>query len=334
MKPPATILLIRTGALGDIITMIPLFEGIKETFPKSHITLLTHKPFEEVVAFVPGLSRILSFSGSRLRDFFQILLPLRQERFDLVIDLQGNFKTNLLTLWFGRNKRAGFTNNPVRKFLHIAEERNVSRFTDSHKVLLKRLGGDSIKLSPARIYESPEAEKIFSSIAARGQFSGKPRILLHPFSSRRWKSKQWISKRFADLAKKLDSSGMEAVFIGIDPDGYFHTIEPYLSGKEISLVNGLTFTELIVLMYRSAGIITTDSGPLHAAVACGLPSVAIFGPTDPACHCPGGVEVLFKPCPVGPCYRPHCFHPICMEKITVEDVLSALNRLLTERKRP
>jgi ADP-heptose:LPS heptosyltransferase len=160
-------------------------------------------------------------------------------------------------------------------------------------------------------------------------------IILHPGSGS--KKKVWPLERFLSLAKILqdrlssriliifgpaEGSEVEKVFEGTDP----HTL--------IQL-KGLSLLQLASVMEGCRLFIGNDSGISHMASALGIPTVAIFGPTDPKVWSPRGekVWVVRKETPCSPCTRERFFQCVdskCLKRIEIEEVLKGIERLEIE----
>jgi ADP-heptose:LPS heptosyltransferase len=104
--------------------------------------------------------------------------------------------------------------------------------------------------------------------------------------------------------------------------------------KEAKIINACgktTVNELACLIAKCALYISADSASLHIAASQGVPFVALFGPTDPRRHLPPAKDfvLIYKGLSCSPCYKPKCKSRQCMELITAEEVLAAVDKLMS-----
>ena len=110
-----------------------------------------------------------------------------------------------------------------------------------------------------------------------------------------------------------------------------HQIARMTKAKPIIAAGRTSLMELAALIQRCQVFIVSDTAPLHIAAALGVPTVALFGSTDPARHAPPSslLRVLRHALPCSPCYRPTCYrlgtgHMECMRRLSVEAVFEAV----------
>jgi ADP-heptose:LPS heptosyltransferase len=106
-----------------------------------------------------------------------------------------------------------------------------------------------------------------------------------------------------------------------------------VKSKPINLIGKTSLPELAALMKRFKCLVTSDSAPMHLAAAMATPFVALFGPTDPERHLPPSENcaVVMRDLRCSPCYKPVCSDIRCMREITVEDVLKAIDGVLSPK---
>lgn len=148
----------------------------------------------------------------------------------------------------------------------------------------------------------------------------------------RWETKLWRPERFAQLVDRLVAERQaEVVFTGGDADrDAINDILRMINAKAINLAGRTTLKELAALYSRADLLISTDTGPMHLAVAMETPVVALFGPTAPWRTGPYGKhhQVLFSKDPCAPCFKRTCETNLCMTQITVEQVWKAVATVL------
>ncbi|MCZ6753619.1 MAG: glycosyltransferase family 9 protein, partial [Acidobacteria bacterium] len=148
-------------------------------------------------------------------------------------------------------------------------------------------------------------------------------------------AKRWPAERFAELARRLNEQwGAISIFFGSPEERpLVESILPKAGKAALSLAGKTSLTEFIRLVQGCDLYVTNDTGTMHVVAALGVPTLAIFGPTDEQGTRPLGprVELLVGTAECHPCKLRHC--PIdhrCMTSISVEDVLHAAQSCLPQ----
>src|SRR5262249_35842586 len=147
-------------------------------------------------------------------------------------------------------------------------------------------------------------------------------------------SKLWPPDRLADLATRLDTHGAMTVFLGSpDARAQLRQVEARMSRAPRSLVGRDSPALLPALLAEPSALVASDSGPAHVAGAVGIPTVTLFGPTDPRLTAPRGprATAIWRRPVCAPCFRPRC--PIdhrCLSSVEVEDVVRTVLEQLAE----
>jgi lipopolysaccharide heptosyltransferase II len=323
---PKKILIIKTGAFGDIILSSATFQTVRKNFPADDIFLLTQETFREMVEDCPVFKKVFYLPAGR--NFYRLLSLMKEIRylkFDIVLDIQGNLKTNFYAFLTGGRKRTGLYGRWAgRIFLHRAVRKRKDINPVSHQeYFLKSLnitGTENLK-----IWLSDTKRRSAENILASNNLTDKKYIVIHPSASAEWRTKRWLPERFAQLADRLTEKGYTAVFIGTGEKEVADILRN-MKNKSLNLSGKTDFPELTVLIENAGCLVTTDSAPVHIGAAVGTKTIALFGSTDPKRHCPPGVEYIFKGVSCSPCYKKRCSTMECMKAITVEDVLSEIER--------
>ncbi|MCG3179159.1 MAG: Lipopolysaccharide heptosyltransferase 1 [Phycisphaerae bacterium] len=300
--PIRRILIIKPSALGDVVHGLPVLHGLRVVHPAAHIAWMIRPAFADAIRGHRELDEVILFDRRRygqawrspgaMRDLVRWLWGLAERRFDLVVDLQGLFRSGFFSLvslarrrygpagarefgWLFYNHRIG-SNGQARH----AVERNY-RFAAS-------LGFAHV---PPR-FELPISDESRRAaaelLAGAGVGAGGRFAALAPGAS--YGSKRWPAERFAALADHLaDRHGIGSVLIGAP--GERTVCEAVRSAARCGpadLSGATSVAVMIALLERAAVVVSNDSGPMHIAAALGRPLVAIFGPTDPARTGPWG----------------------------------------------
>ncbi len=340
------ILIIKPSAMGDVVQALPLLRTLRRAFPHAHIAWVVNRSCADVLSGHPHLDEVVPFdrrAWSGVRNLLsasagltELVRGLRRRKFDLALDLQGLFRSGLITLLSGASMRMGFAD--AREFATIGYNRTVHTPTrdmhavDRYMLFARELGlpadGEPEFVLPMCRAEADWAEEFVAGLRAeRG-----PLVLVNP--SARWATKRWPATRFAELIDSLVRvEGAVVVLTGSDQDRpVVERVRRMSAENSIDLVGKTSLKQLVALLRRSDMLVCNDSGPMHLAAALGTPVLAFFGPTSPVRTGPYGEPtrcvVLRKELSCSPCYRRDCRRLRCLEAITSEEATEAAVNLL------
>jgi len=288
---PRRILIVRLGAMGDIIHALPAAGRLKHAFPDARIAwaieprwapLLEGNPTVDEVIEVPTAAwRKRPASFLTWSELFKLRGRLRAAGFDAAIDFQGLLKSAMLAWLSGAAHVYGFPRRELREplarmlYSHCVDAPD-RHMVDKNLALAAAVGAKSgpveFPLPPGKPQRDlPEGEFVLASPVAG------------------WKAKQWPPQYYARLAALLHQrTGIALVLDCAAADrAYCEQIRrlapPGSCHLHVSPLEGL-----IAATRRARAVVGIDSGPLHLAAALGLGGVAIFGQTDPARNGPYG----------------------------------------------
>jgi heptosyltransferase I len=303
------ILIVRLGAMGDIIHALPGAAMLRQSFPAAHLTWVVEPRWASLIEGNGIVNQIVLFHRHQPRTWIDTRRELRNRRYDLAVDFQGLIKSALVAHVAGPERIVGFSPGVVR-------ERPASWFystcvnTDAVHVVDQALdlAAGAGKARSMSTFPLPAG-------APEGMLPDRPFALACPLAG--WISKQWPLEHYEKLAEMIRAQlGMPLVFNGA-PGSL-----PELSwaARHESGIPGL-----IDATRRAALVIGVDSGPLHLAAALGKSGVAIFGPTDPARNGPrGGDFQVFRAGGVPTTHRRGDSIDPSMRAIAPEQVFAAL----------
>lgn len=291
------ILVIRHRAGGDLLLMTPALRALRAAVPGARIDVLALKGMGEILAGNPDVDRVIEFDRSSLRSRAGLFVRLARGGYDAVLDLVSNPLTSLLTRLTRARVRIGYD---------IAGRRGAYTI----RVPREPMGSDgrpAIRYAPEAALDVLRAAGIPPrglgltfrvSEGARAAIDGwlagpearrdeaKPIAACLPTGS--WPAKTWAPERFAEA---MDALAGDATILWIWGPGERAAVESARAAMRApSLVAPATgWQELGALLARCAALVSNDSGPKHIAVALGVPTVTIFGPTHPGTwHPPAG----------------------------------------------
>ena len=345
------ILIIRLGALGDVVNVMPAVAGLRRAHPQAHLAWLVEEAPSSLVGLDRDVDEVIvfprrSYSHALRRPWLwpwlvvalvRFTAGLRRRRFDRVLDFQGHLKSGLLAVSTLAPWRAGYCRGHGREGSHLFL--NV-RVTPPHGAVSRR----DRALALARAMDptlQPAAPDITASAEGEGpvqdflrRLGPGPRVIIHPGSSRYGRFKRWPAPRFGQLARRLADACGAASIITHGPQESEALLEQVAEAAQraAALAPRLSLPELIALLRASDLFVGADSGPLHVAGILGVPSVAIFGPKDPRVYAPPGARVVRREdLDCSPCTRRRCGDPKCLLGLTVDQVAEAALELLRSR---
>lgn len=323
------ILIVKPSSLGDVVHSLALLNVIRNCFPEAAIHWVISGGLADLLQDHPMIDRLWTIDKEswkkitgKLKAFKELRTlskKLKAEKFDLVIDLQGLFRSGLIS-WF--------THAP--SILGFTEAREGSRFFYSQLIE----GGKNVHavdryLKVARFLGCNTSKVIFPFArnndmnALRKKFSLPDRYAVI-VPGARWKTKRWPMEKFGRVASGLP---LRSVILGSLSDKEISSeISKISNGKTISLTGETSLKELVTIIKHAHFMLTNDTGPMHIAAALSIPVYAIFGPTSDLLTGPyGTIHTIFKSdLACMPCFKKTCNHIRCMENISADLVLKRI----------
>ena len=340
LTSPKNILLIKPSSLGDIIHALPTLAVLRKSFPHAKISWLVKKEWASILFNHPLIDEVIEVEF-KISKILAAIKALRARHFDLVLDLQGLFRSGGLSWLSGATTRIGFEDAREGSTIFYTT-RVLAPMRGMHAVdrCLRLVGALGVPHCPPEfpLPNSPdEHDRVHTLLARVGLDDRLPIVGIAP--SARWRTKRWAPQSYAAVADQLQQSGHgQVVFIGGSQEREEIAHVRRTMHTESADVTGQTMlNELPSILRKLDLLITNDSGPMHVAAAVGTPVVAIFGPTSDACTGPygDGHTVLRSSVPCRPCFRRQCHNPNineCLTTITVDEVIQA-SRLILQRTR-
>lgn len=332
---PRNILIIKPSSIGDVVHTLPLWNLLHQRYPQAHISWLVAPACSGIIEGLPDL-RLLHFerkgwarawhSSTAARDLFRFQRQLRQDRYDMVIDVQGLFRSAFFAFLTGAPVRIGFAN--AREFAWVFYTHRISVPTmDQHSVdrYLSLLPPIGCPTSPVE-FPFPLTDAHRQAIRAMLGDIG-PFAVLCPGAN--WETKRWPVERFAQLVRPLkDRFGLNCVVAG-GPE--ISDLANHIADAT-SLCGKTTLMQLAALFESASVVIANDSGPMHIASALNRPLVTIFGPTNPIRTGPySRMETVVRAnLDCMPCYKRTCtrHQRRCLQELGIEPVLATAQQQL------
>jgi len=299
--PPQRILVVRLGAVGDVVRTLPAVRLLRRTWPSTPIAWAVEPAAAPLLAGHPDLERSVVLDrrrmtsggvGAALAEFRRFAGEVRRAKPELALDFQSSFKSGLVARLSGAPTRVGFDAPQDRERSHLfathrvlLDEPRVSRVLRA--AFLARAAGAAegplvadLALSPA---DRDEGRRELSRLA-----EGRRTVAIVPFSSLRQEWKRYPLDRWARIAAGLAGHGYRVVVVGGPAE-----IEPAralceAAGAGTLAATPLPLKPLAALLGATDLVVSGDTGPMHLAWAAGARVIAIFGPTDPVLNAPWG----------------------------------------------
>ncbi len=313
------ILIVKPSSFGDIVQALPVAVGLRQAWPDAEIGWLAFDLYEPLLRDHHAIDRLILLPKRFLRPTHWLRLwrwvrRLREERFDMVLDLQGLFRSGLLT-WL--------TGAPVRVGLATAREGSTFFYTET--ILEPPPPAQEKYLEFLRHFSIPPEPNAFGLLPpplAVATLEEGRYVVLHPYS--RWRTKLWPWRYYQELLTLMP----ETRFVAIGEGPWFPLEGPNL----LDLRGSLPIPQLMAVLKNARAVLSTDSGPAHLAAALGAPTVALFGATDWRKTRPIGprVHVEHFPTPCAPCLKRTCPQAIpmgCLTEIAPARVADLLRRI-------
>lgn len=345
---PKRILLVQFDHLGDAVITTAMFPKLKQRFPDARIDVLAAPWNRAVFDAAPEVEKVSVCAHNRFASKMGLAwIPatiawgwrLRRQRYDLVIDVRGEFPHNVLLWLTGAPRRLGWSSGGGGFLLTHKATFVVGRAElDSRAALLDQLGIRSQERLQPEFHPSAAATR--STAAAWKEFGPtleRPRrIVLHVSAGT--SAKRWPAEHWRQLVLQLSSEqDILVALVGTAADG--PTAQAILGDSPrlniADWTGRFTVDELAAVLQQADVLVGADSGPAHLAAAVGTPVVALFSGTNSVEQWqPRGnaIHVLRANVPCSPCHLKTC--PLaahrCMRDIRPEHVVEALNQLLPE----
>jgi len=324
---PKKILVVRLGAIGDVVNALVFATALKRAEPSVEIGWAVHALSLPLIEAHPMIDRVHLWRRERgVRGFLALLRDVRRERYDMAIDLQRIFKSGALARLSGARRVLGYDKARAKEASWIwSNERIPAGDPGAHMVeqyleVARHLGIEAPQpehLLPEDEDASNWAEHLVSELG------GSP-VVINVGASK--PANRWVPERFGEVARAcLDRHGLPVCLTGGPDDVRSALVAAETAGPDERLRNlvGLTdLRQLAALESRAALFVGCDTGPMHLAVACGAPVVALFGPADPRRTGPFGDRNRVVLAGTGDVQARR------MEQLSVESVLDAVEQMV------
>jgi len=326
--------------VGDAVMTLPALEALKEAFAWSEVTVMAKPWVAPIYAYHPVVDQILAYEKEEegLKGLTQTVRSIRRIRenpFDLAVLFQNAFEAALLAFLGGVPLRVGYNTDGRGLLLthRVVRGKDLLKIhqTEYYLSLVRGLGIEAENRIPNLHVSQADRHAAEAVLLKHGIHDGDFLLGVGPgavFGG----AKRWPAERFArigDMAGRewgartlIFGSGKEAAICG--------RVREEMQGPALDLGGRTSLGVAMALIEQCAFFVANDSGLMHIAAALGVPTVAIFGPTDPVATGPRGpyTAIVQHDTACAPCLRPECTEDhACMLGIRPEEVWEAMTRL-------
>ena len=342
------ILIIKPSSLGDVVHALPVLHGLRTRYPQATIDWLINSSLAPLIEEHPQLSQAMPFDRRRFarlasnpaaaRDFVRFVAGLRKRSYELVIDLQGLFRTGFLAWASGAPVRIGFRDarEGARFFythrLH-SDDPNMHA-VDQNYLVASMLGFDDVPVVFDLGLTDELRREAVGLLGDNGAAEGQSVTVVAPGA--RWETKRWPTERFAETIDALQTTSERRVVLVGGPDEYdlCARIAALCQSPPIVLAGQTSLRQLAAVIELADVVLCHDSGAMHLAAALGRPLLCLTGPTNPRRTGPYRRldDVLRVDLECSPCYlrrlsRCHHDHQ-CMRGLGSKQVVARAEALL------
>lgn len=277
------ILLIQTAFIGDVILATPVIEALRKHGSDVVLDVLIRKGNEGLLENNPGINRIIIWDkkSNKYVNFYSVIKQIRNNRYDIVINLQRFASTGIITALSKGKKTIGYDKNPFSFFFtetypHIISPQGGKHEVDRNLSLLKNI--------TAEVHERPAMYPSEKENARTLPYKTSPYLCMAPSSV--WFTKQLPFEQWVTLIKKETNAdaAIKIYLLGTKNEATYidRIISASGSDRAINLAGKFSFLDTASLMSDARMNYVNDSAPLHIASAMNAPVTAYFCSTVPA----------------------------------------------------
>ena len=322
------ILIIKPSSFGDIIQANPALTALRELYPDAEITWLIFDVWADILDFFPDLNKKIVWKKSGgISEYRRVISEVRQEKFDLVIDLQGLLRTALIAFLSGAPRKLGVPGMKEMSWVLVKETYPEKRALNAAYRSLEPLRFISRKAFEPKFnikIDNVTAAVVDAILKKENILVSDKLVAIVP--SARGRAKQWPVEYFRKLISLLVSGSKNLRIVIL---GGKNTLGLYPGIGVIDLSGKTTLKNLAAILKKCSLVIGLDTGPVHLAAAMDVPSVVLFGGSDARETAPisKNAVIIKKDFKCSPCRgRMSCRDADCLRAISPEEVFEAAKK--------
>jgi len=282
MNRPRRVLVVVTRRIGDVLLATPLIRSLKLAWPTARIEALVFSGTQGVLAGNPDLECIHAVAERPGLTEHILLLARLWRRYDLALSLVPSDRPTLYARVAGKHRIGLLIDRPGQRWKQHLLDRWVPFDTDNKHTVRNHLALAAALKVPAiaEVVPAWRDEDVYAVDALLGE-SCAPLAILHPFPKFRYK--MWHQSGWIEVSRWLLDNGFRVALTGgpdTDEREYIETIARQLP-EALNLTGKLTLGGIAALLSRAAFYVGPDTAITHLAAASSVPTIALFGPSDP-----------------------------------------------------
>jgi len=319
---------------------LPALDAVGEAFPSSVMCVVAKPWVAPVYAHHPAVDRVMVLNKgegtfSDVGEFMRCVRRIREERFDLAILFQNAFEAALLTFLGGVRFRLGYRTDGRGFLLTHGAIRNKEVLgvhqTEYYLSILRGMGWKAENRVPTLAVSPSDREAADTVLRQMGVSQAEFLLGLAPgavFGG----AKRWPAERFAEIGDMaVQRWGARVVLLGSSREASIcERVRKEMRSGVMDLSGRTSLGVAMGVIGRCSFLVCNDSGLMHVAAALGLPTLAVFGPTDPVATGPRGprVAIVRHDTSCAPCLKPECTEDhACMLGVQPKEVWEAMEAL-------
>jgi len=333
------ILIRGTNWIGDAVMTLPAVVSVRAAYPKAYLAILAKPPVTDIYRLFSAADEIIPYQQrfDTPLGVFRLAQTLRQKKFDAAILLQNAIEAAIISLASGIRVRAGYNSDgrgillthPIRRTEDIFKVHQIDYYLE----MVKALGcADVDRAMHLETYIAPAAARRVLQQYLPG---GCNAVIGIAPGATYGPAKRWLTERFAAAGDQLsnDLNAQVVLFGGKDDWETAEQVRKQSRTDMINLAGVTSLTETIYIISQCRLFLSNDSGLMHVAGSLNIPTVAVFGSTNPVTTSPAGEKTILvrKEVSCSPCLKKTCPTDFrCMTLIGVDDVVGAARILLNK----
>lgn len=334
------ILIVKTSSLGDVIHTLPALSDAHQYYPQLQCDWVVEEAFAEIPTWHPAVKRVIPVALRRWRKqpwetcysgtWGKFVQTLSEQQYDKVIDTQGLMKSAFLT-YKARGFRCGLDRHSAREPLAaLAYQQGYAIPKNQHAVTRVRQ-----LLAAVLDYPQPDSPPDYGIIDYFQSSNAQPTIIfLHGTT---WITKHWPDNYWIALAQRVTAAGLAVRLPWGNSHEYARATKIAGTDPNINLIPKSNLYGIATALAQAKAVVGVDTGLAHLAAALAVPSVTLYGATQPARTGTYGEHQkhLLADFPCAPCLSKRCTYqgissvsPACNEDLSVEKVWGALQELI------
>ena len=335
-------LIIKLSSLGDVVHALPTAHNLRREFPEAFIAWVIEEHYQELLHDNPDIDEVFpirtkfwrkNWNWETLKEILQKIKSLRKHKFDVAFDFHGLIKSGLIAIFSGARVKVGFHRKNCKETISSLFTNKKCHYIgkgthviDMYLTLVQSALSTQkqVKQFPLPSVPSPQVDDFFQN---NSELTDKPIIGIN--SGAGFESKLWDLERFAKLADRIAVEMNCSILLTWGPGEEQKTKQIAASMKQKCWIAPPTTIKESISLYKYLTLLVScDSGPLHLCAALGIPTVSLFGPTDPLRNGAYGIHhrTVYKLLPCSFCWKRKC--PLgtneCMKQMTIDEVFEVV----------